>query len=238
MPQDFDRAHSGSPPNKANLQVSKDASTVYTPNGQKRFNPFNQGKETVESSTPQTPQPSKHLNSNTLSIHKKPLTPTKEHPLKDLQSHKTPKSEFLDDSDSLDEDVGDDEITLKFSTEPEDSVEDNLHLNNNHDISIATGIVDNQQAMVTSTDELADDRNNNNRKESESEEEEGNGIVKQQLTPGKVVRRKKSPTNNNNNNNVKNNNHRMSYPMTKSSLSKSQTKLHESMTIAAEINGI
>lgn len=117
-------------------------------------------------------------------------------------------------------------------------MEESVHLiNNNHDISIAPGIVDNQQPTGTSTDDLADDRNNNNRKVSESDEEDGTGIVQQQLAPGKVVKRKKPVTNNNNNNNVKNNNHRMSYPLTKNNLSKSQTKLSESMTIAADMNG-
>lgn len=117
-------------------------------------------------------------------------------------------------------------------------MEESVHLiNNNHDISIAPGIVDNQQPTGTSTDDLADDRNNNNRKVSESDEEDGTGIVQQQLAPGKVVKRKKTVTNNNNNNNVKNNNHRMSYPLTKNNLSKSQTKLSESMTIAADMNG-
>lgn len=72
---DFDRSTSTSPPN--NYKSSQNATTPYTPSGQKRFNPFM--KDIV------TPD---EVNKNDYPAVQKPLTPTKQHPLQDLTESK------------------------------------------------------------------------------------------------------------------------------------------------------
>lgn len=174
--------NSGSPPNKT---TPKDPATVYTPSSaQKRFNPFmkDMGKTNDDNSSTTLEH-----KLQTSPIHKKPLTPTNEHPLKDLERNKkAPKSEFLDSSDekeSIDDDRGDEKVDAEKEI---DAKEDTALTNDTH-------IIDNDVD---------------------------------------VVKRTKKATTNNNNNNVKNNNNnnRMSYPMGKSQLNKSQQRLDDSLS--------
>lgn len=127
---------------------------------------------------------------NTSPQHKKPLTPTKDHPLADLE-RKISKGEFMDDSDDDDVDIKSDAVGSE-----------DTHFNEIHEIPPE---IDNYQATtVTTAPSNPDDltNNNSNRPESVVESDE-NG----KLAPEKVVTRRLSPSRTNNNNtNAKNNN--------------------------------
>lgn len=163
---------------------------------------------------------------NTSPTHKKPLTPTKDHPLMDLVNAKPPRGEFMD-SDS------DETINMVMVDEKDDAVVDcsefkheeidvdvNLNIENNNieNSQISTPpssqptVAESEQVISTSTLKNVDDEKNNNTRvdmnESDDEAEKQNH---HKLTIDKVMRRKKSPSRVNNNN-IKNNN-RMSYPM-------------------------
>lgn len=166
---------------------------------------------------------------NTSPTHKKPLTPTKDHPLMDLINAKPPKDEFMD-SDS-------DEINMVVLVEKDDAVVDcseieikhneidvdvnvNIENNNFENSQISTpppsqsAVSETEQIITTVTQKNVDDEKNNNTRvdlnesDDEAEKQQQNH---QKLSADKVVRRKKSPSRVNNNN-IKNNN-RMSYPM-------------------------
>lgn len=51
-----------------------------------------------------TNEPTRHA-CNTSPIHKKPLTPTKDHPLMDLEEKKSSKTKLIDDSDDTEDDI-------------------------------------------------------------------------------------------------------------------------------------
>lgn len=188
---------------------------------------------------------------NTSPTHKKPLTPTKNHPLSDLiHTSKPSKGEFMDDSDEQDDAVLDDIIVYEnkndyvgSTTNSENSNANNNDNNNqiNNQISPETENQNQHQHHITTSkssinltthanhqDQERDDEKNNNTQMIESDDEVD--IDKQKLAPEKVIRRKKSPsrgTNNNNNNvNIKNNN-RMSYPIARD---RSQSRIEDAMT--------
>jgi hypothetical protein len=160
---------------------------------------------------------------NTSPTHKKPLTPTKDHPLMDLVNTKPPRGEFMDsDSDETHMVVveKDDAVVDCSEIEHEEiDVDVNLNVENNNfeNSQISTppsqpAATESEQIISTSTLKNVDDEKNNNTRvdmnESDDEAEKQN---QQKLTVDKVVRRRKSPSRVNNNN-IKNNN-RMSYPM-------------------------
>lgn len=142
--------------------------------------------------------------------HKKPLTPTKDHPLADLE-RKSSKSEFMDDSD---EDVVED-------VQPDAVGSDETNFNQINEIPPELG---NYQA-TTNTDDLTN--NNSNRPVDTTtlgSDDEG------RLAPVKVMTRRVSPSRTNNNNaNAKNNNpvgRDRSQPRIEDALTKSTDKLN------------
>lgn len=180
---------------------------------------------------------------NTSPTHKKPLTPTKDHPLMDLVKTKVPRGEFMD-SDS------DDTINMVI-VEKDDAVVDcselkhdvidvdvNLNIDNNNIESsqISTppssqpAATESEQIITTSTQNNVDDEKNNNTRVdmNESDDEAEKQQNHQKLTVDKVVRRKKSPSRVNNNN-IKNNN-RMSYPMGRDRSQPSENLMTKSST--------
>lgn len=190
----------------------KDPATVYTPSSaQKRFNPFM--KDTMGKNDDDSSEPTRHK-SNTSPQHKKPLTPTKDHPLADLE-RKSPKGEFMDDSDDDDDDVVED-------TQPDDAVgsDDGTNINEINEIPPE---LDNYQATtVTTAPSNRDDLTNNNSNRPECDDEG-------KLAPETVVKRRVSPSRTNNNNaNAKNNNRvgrDRSQPRIEDGLTKSTDKL-------------
>jgi hypothetical protein len=175
---------------------------------------------------------------------KKPLTPTRDHPLMDLVNAKKPKGEFMDDSDDSSVEQDDavvDVITDNQKIMSDESSIDNIKKTNNLEINHispenATENL-NQQATVSteSAQNIDDERNNNNTRPTDmNESDEEMTTDKQKLAPEKVVvvRRKKSPSraNNNNNTNIKNNN-RMSYPITRD---RSQSRIEDVMTKSSD----
>jgi hypothetical protein len=130
----------------------------------------------------------------------KPLTPTKDHPLKDLERSKTPKSEFMDDTED------DDELVVVLTAdECTDAGCEAADINSINQIPPETA---SHQATNVSTIK-SDDVTNNNSNQQQVEDES-------RLAPVKTVTRAKSPTRlNNNTTNVKNNN---------------QTKIEDSLT--------
>ena len=154
--------NSGSPPNKTTL---KDPATLYTPSSaQKRFNPFmkDMGKTNDDSSSTTLEH-----KLQTSPIHKKPLTPTNEHPLKDLERNKkAPKSEFLDSSDekeSIDEDGGDEKVDTEkeIDAKEDTTLTDDTHIVDNDIDDANTNIksnqilleMDNQQHLYNNNDD-------------------------------------------------------------------------------------
>lgn len=191
---------------------------------------------------------------STSPTHKATLTPTKQHPLKDLQKAKPKKSEFMDDSDDIEEDEDDDSdeqviTTMEHTNNDEnrnilndntpDSTTDSTNLNFNPNQILIE--IDNQlphDKLEIAPTSIKKGNSNEPSKEMDVNENEDmdDDEMKTRNVPGKIVKRKKSsPISNNNNNsiNVKNNNNR-SGNLAKNNLSKSQTKLNESMTSSTD----
>lgn len=182
---------------------------------------------------------------NTSPTHKNPLTPTKDHPLKDLVNMKPSRGEFMDDSDDYDEAVV---IIEHNNINTINNTCENLKLHDNVgsiDVLIPTSpyneinnhispenentnqhVITQQSPNPTSN---VDDEKNNNTRPVEMNVDSDDEIDKQRLVPDKVVRRKKSPSRNNTNNNnvnIKNNN-RMSYPIGRD---RSQPRIEDALT--------
>jgi hypothetical protein len=218
---DFDRYTSGSPPTNATRKGSAQTQSkieittpLYTPGGgQKRFNPFLKDQPPPMVSAEKQP-----------TSPKKPLTPTKEHPLKDLEEEKQRTS---DESDFSDTDTKTSIIQVVTADDNEDSVksDENKNLLNlqqqqqsestNHETT--TTIVDNHNDsdvdLSSGYNNDIDDTTGGQLADNEYYPSEGEGVVQQQLLPGQVVRRKKTtaaktPSNNNK--------MRASFPLTKS----------------------
>ncbi|XP_070494506.1 kinesin-like protein KIF13A isoform X4 [Chironomus tepperi] len=241
-PVDF---QSSSPP-------KKDATTIYTPSsGQKRFNPFmkenTMGKQDDDECINEPTKIQHNSKTNTSPTHKKPLTPTKDHPLKDLVKMKPSKGEFMDDSDDyvdeqddavvvvennniysinnscenlkLHDNVG--SIDVLISTSPNNEINNHISPENeNTNQHVIT------QQSPNPTSNVDDEKNNNTRLEMNVDSDEE--IDKQRLVPDRVVRRKKSPSRNTNNNNVNiKNNNRMSYPIGRD---RSQPRIEDALT--------
>lgn len=158
-----------------------------------------------------------------LSQTKKPLTPTKEHPLQDLSDkHRHSKSDDSDVlSDTADDDNDDDKEIHNIDNKM-DTTDDPMPEAQNDE---------NKNIILCSKEE---DESNNIQSTSLSSSDslnEGVGIVKTSLPPGKVVRRKKT-ANSGNDGKVTGNkpiNYRASFPLAKSVLSKSVEKLEAQM---------
>lgn len=209
---DFDRSASGSPPNKhGHLLQSRTEpasnTTPYTPGSQKRFNPFLKDQIPVDAA---------------MVAVKKPLTPTKEHPLQDL-------SENLTESDVPEETNGEIAPAMLTSTD-----EDDGYCENNHNV-IAMNVAtteytqnDENKNVIIQNDDL---KVLNTAVSSNDSLNEGVGVVKTTLPPGKVVRRKKTsgtakpPTSGA----PAVNHHRSSFPLARSVLHKSIEQLEAQM---------
>jgi hypothetical protein len=193
IPTDF---QSSSPPRK-------DPAGNFTPStAQKRFNPFMKdamGKNQHESSEPS------QTKSDTSPKITKPLTPTKDHPLKDLERSRAPKSEFMDE-----EEEDDDELVVVLTEDKcNDAGCEAADINSINQIPPETA---SHQATNVSTIK-SDDVANNNSNQQQVEDES-------RLAPVKTAPRAKSPSRlNNNTTNVKNNN---------------QTKIEESLTKSSD----
>lgn len=196
---------SSSPPRKESI-------ASYTPSsGQKRFNPFmkdnNLGKKQDDSSE-STPR-----KASTSPMHKKPLTPTKDHPLMDIEYRKERKSEFMSDSDE--------EISVDAKPEIVDSCD--LHSNVINNISPE---LENYQATSFSAKNAEDQTNNNTNSQTDIDNEAEN----EKLVTEKVASRAKSPMRINNNSNAKNNNRQSN----QISRDRSQSRLDDSLTKSTE----
>lgn len=221
----FSDFQSSSPP-------KKDATTIYTPSsGQKRFNPFMKDNSGSTAMGKNDDDESIYSRTNTSPTHKlTPLTPTKSHPLMDLQHTTKPsRGEFMDttsssssseESDKESGEMKDDAVVDCGDDEHENKTQDdelNLPNNNiveNSSISSSHTQLPAEADTMTIQQHALDEKNNNTQlNESDDEAEK----QQQRLTVDKVMRRKKSPSrvNNNNNNNIRNNNNRMSYPVTR-----------------------
>lgn len=169
---------------------------------------------------------------NTSPTHKlTPLTPTKSHPLMDLEhtTKPSPRGEFMDTSSSSE---SEENICKNNNNEVTHSMDDAVvdcndeHENKSHDDELNipnNNIVENSQISSSSSpltqiqlpieaDNVTtslDETNNNTQQLNESDDE---AEKQQRLTVDKVMRRKKSPSRVNNNN-IRNNNNRMSYPV-------------------------
>jgi hypothetical protein len=220
----------------------KDATTIYTPSsGQKRFNPFMKDNGGTSGSTAMgknDEDESIYSRTNTSPTHKlTPLTPTKSHPLMDLEhTTKQSRGEFMDTTSSSSSEESDDNNNNNNKETTEDSGEmkddavvdcgedehenktqdDALNLPNNNfvensPISLHTQLPAEADSMTIQQHALDEKNNNTQLNESDDEAEK----QQQRLTVDKVMRRKKSPSRVNNNNNIRNNNNRMSYPVTR-----------------------
>ena len=152
-------------------------------------------------------EPTSHK-TNTSPQHKKPLTPTKDHPLADLEK-KSPKGEFMDDSDE-EEDGYDDDVDATL-----DAI--GFEGSNINQINEIPPEIDNYQATtVTTAPSNPDDLTNNNSNRTETADDDG------KLAPEKVAKRRVSPSRmNNNNTNARNNNQ---------SRDKSQTRIEDGLS--------
>lgn len=127
---------------------------------------------------------------NTSSIQKKPLTPTKDHPLMDLEQFS--KNKFMDDSDEEKDDDVANEIQLDdLSADAVGSGERIINEINN--------ILPETKNYHSTTINNPDDETNNNKQIETVHDDDGKD---------KGLQRRKSPTrlNNINNSNIKNNN--------------------------------
>lgn len=193
LPSDFDRSSSGSPPNRK-IEPTPVNTTPYTPGTQqKRFNPFLKDIPNMENSVEERlPIPSHGP--------KKPLTPTKEHPLQDLAEEE--KATASDDDDGF------------CDTKPKVQNDENKNV-----IIQAAAKEDDNRNTTLSSDELKSNE------DDDAERQDGEDIVKSQQPAGKVVRRKKTSSTTN----AKNTSQRASFPMGKTHMDKSIERLEAQM---------
>lgn len=253
---DFDRVNSCSPPNKtfnSTMSNSNNIENIPTPSvggRQARFNPFLKDMptlstnnksamqtegQTVIAAAVSTVQPSNQPT--------KCLTPTKDHPLKDIDEGETQSQDSQYSDDNKNEAQMHEPATVVADTaavmdEEEDEDEDDTLIaggdENKNELSELQKAEDNQNANnkslnVQTTDECNVDEDEDihlldNHQKSNFVQSEGTGVVKTQLPPGKVVRRKKTVVNQ-----VRSNSgHRASLPMMKSNdiLTSSNDKLN------------
>lgn len=181
-------------------------------------------KDTMGKKDDDSSEPTAQHKSNTSPLHKKPLTPTKDHPLMDLVQQRSPKSEFMDDS----EDESDDVVVVEIidDTKPDDVGSDGTNINDINHIPPDTNTYQTTTLITSNPD---DETNNNSSHQVETVESDDEG-EKGKLAPEKVVKRRKSPSRTNNNNaNVKNNNRTvgrdLSQPRIDETMSKSTDKI-------------
>lgn len=160
---------------------------------------------------------------------KKPLTPTKLHPLMDLEISKTPKNKFMNYSDDTEDDVG--HVMQSEESKADDVDLEATIVNEFNEISQEP---DSYQVATMITSLFPDDETNNNNSREKIQVEDSD--MKDEVEKGKseeFMKRKSPSITNNNGANVKNNN-RMSYPIghdpsqptrTEDLLSKSTEKL-------------
>ncbi|XP_037034787.1 kinesin-like protein KIF13B isoform X4 [Bradysia coprophila] len=200
---DFDRSSSGSPPNKISakdqsekVKVELTNTTPYTPGSQqKRFNPFLKDIPNMENSVDERLPVSLHST-------KKPLTPTKEHPLQDLgDEDKTTTSE--DDDAFCD-------------------VKPKLKVQNDENKNVIIQVKEDDDNRNTT---LGSDEFNSNESNDAEQQLDDETNVRSQQPSSKVVRRKKTSSTAN----AKNANQRASFPMGKSNLDKSIERLEVQM---------
>lgn len=138
-----------------------------------------------------------------LSLHavKKPLTPTKEHPLQDLtEEEKTTTSEEEDG----------------FC-----DIKSNVKLQNDENKNVIMQVKEDDNRNTT----LSSDEFKSNEEDDAERQHDDENIVKTQLPLGKVVRRKKTSSSTN----AKNASQRASFPMGKSNMNKSIEQLETQM---------
>lgn len=139
---------------------------------------------------------------------KKPLTPTKLHPLMDLEISKTPRNEFIDYSDDPEDDV-------VHVMQSEESKSDDVDLEATiiDEFDETSQEPDNHQVATMITSLFPDDEaNNNNRREKNQVEVSDSKDDVEKGKSEEFIKSKSSSITNNNGANVKNNN-RMSYPI-------------------------
>lgn len=171
-------------------------------------------KDTMGKNQDDSNEPIRHTSSNTSPIHKKPLTPTKDHPLMDLEKKKPAKSEFMDDSD----DANDDIILVQLEdTKPHDVGSCKMTFNETNKISPEP---DNFQAKTIITSN-ADETNNNN---TQVNEESGS----RKLPSDSINQKKSSSRMNVDSANMKNNNRMSSSIGTEDSQHKNEDGLTKS----------
>ena len=131
--------------------------------------------------------------------HKKPLTPTKNHPLMDLERKESNKSEFMDDSDDADNNV----ILNQLETTNSLGISSSqMIFNKSNEIPSE---LDNYQA--TTIVKANNDDSNNNSTIQETTTESDNEMIKENFSSDSITKRKKSPSRTNNNSaNITNNN--------------------------------
>lgn len=168
-------------------------------------------KDTKPGKNPDDSRETSLSKSNTSPTHKKPLTPTKDHPLMDLEKSKmkSPKNEFMDDSDDTEDETSN--VLQPEESLSEDVCSDDTIIN---DINEIPPEPDHYQvtAIITTN---PDDETNNNNSRSDIQTDAGYSdeeVDTKKLTTDKVLRRKSPSRTNNNTANAKNNN-RMSYPI-------------------------
>lgn len=187
------------------MKTVESSTTPYTPSSQKRFNPFLKDQLPLMD------------NSKSPAELKKPLTPTKEHPLQDLseeitECHETDEKEtnFVDEDDGYCDNGNDHHM----QNEKVQSGEITDHDQNDENKNVI---------LYTKEDEIIE----NTALSSNDSLNDGVGIVKSTLPPGKVVRRKKSANPTASTKSAPS--HRASFPLAKTMLHKSVEKLEAQM---------
>lgn len=153
---------------------------------------------------------------NTSPRHLKPLTPTKDHPLMDLEHQKPPKGEFMDDSDDDDNEV----VAMMHS---QDDTDDDVVSNETiiNEIIINQLPPESENYQVTTATNPEEDAVNNNDSNNERQ-----ALSDDELDKGKLHQEKVSRINQNAignvNANLKNNN--------PTARDRSQTRIEDSLT--------
>ncbi len=228
----------------------KDAS-LYTPSsGQKRFNPFMKNSGSNSNSTGKMNIQDDDSRTNTSPTHKKPLTPTKYHPLMDVNTKAT-GDEFMesDSEENINEVVVDKRDDAVVESSELKIMHDDLKVNVDEN-SIKNSQISNptpsfSQSVLADSDRITstssttqknfdDEKNNNTRHDINESDNEEEKQEHQKLAVEKVMRRRKSPSRVNNNN-IKNNN-RMSYPMGRSEIV--MTKSSDKIDGKGNTNGV
>lgn len=155
-------------------------------------------KDTTGKNQDDSIEPIRHT-SDTSPKHKKPLTPTKSHPLMDLERKESNKSEFMDDSDDADNNL----ILNQLETTNSLGVgSSQMIFNESNEIPSE---LDNYQA--TTIVKANNDDSNNNSTTQVAITKSDNEMAKENFTSDTIMKRRKSPSRTNNNSaNITNNN--------------------------------